>query len=304
MFKLPACRNIMRKIWHDKISMQPKNNKILRVILVAVAINVIIFCISFLQAFNVPKDATYARDFSAYYIGEWRLFHNPTQVYFGGALPSDYPIYPLVQSFKYTPNFLILFAPFITLSYQNALAAFDLFEVALIPALAFFVYKLVKNKNLAVAAPVTLIVLSDPIYASGYALGNAHVLQTILLVGALYFGFTKKPWLSALLFCFGAFDPRPALLAIPLLLWYNKQGLLKFIAGSALLLTVTNLPFLLYAGIGASFLREIMQVSIVSQWYAYDWLPIFAVAALTVMEIISFLLTKKKIRKTDSESPA
>jgi hypothetical protein len=270
------------------------NNLILKVVLAAVAINVVIFCVSFPQAFNLPKDATYARDFSAYYIGEWRLFHNPTQVYFGGALPTDYPIYPVVQSFKYTPNFLILFAPFLALSYQNALAAFDLLEVALISALAFFVYKLVKNRNLAVGAVVTFVVLCNPSYAFGYGLGNAHVLQTILLVGALYFGFAKKPWLSALLFCFGVFDPRPALLALPLLLWYNRQKLRQFLGGSIGLLAATNLPFLFYSGIGNSFIRELFQVSIVSQWYPYDWLPIFAVLAISIMELANVFSGRKK----------
>ena len=107
-------------------------------------------------------------------------------------------------------------------------------QIALIPALAFFVYKIVKDKNLVLGAIAAVIILMDPLpsptissaalsaynlqsfapsYYLGFVLVNAHVLQTVLLVGALYFGFSKKPWLSALLFAFGAFDPRAALLA-------------------------------------------------------------------------------------------
>jgi hypothetical protein len=292
----------------SKVQMLTKNRIILIVVLAAVAVNFFIFAISFPQALNLPKNATLARDFSAYYIGEWRLFHNPTQVYFGGSLPSDYPIYPVVQSFKYTPNFLILFSPFILLSYQSSLAVFDLLQVTLIPLLAYFTYKLVKDKNLYVAAIVAVVVLVNPLpspqtgnsityaagYYFGYLLGNAHVLQAVFLVGALYFGFTKKPWVSALLFTFGAFDPRSALLALPLLLWYNRQSLGRFLLGSAGLVALTNLPFFFYYGVGFSFIQEIGQGSIVSQWYPYDWVPIYAVLALTFMEI-HFVLNKKQL---------
>lgn len=185
------------------------------------------------------------------------MFNNPTKIYTGGPQPGDYQILPKLQTFKYTPSFLILFAPFLALSYQDALIAFDMVQLALIPALAFFVYKIVKDKNIAIGAVAAIIILIEPLptppidqaalnllhyrffslnpqsfapsYYVGYVLANAHILQTILLVGALYFGFAKKPWLSALLFAFGSFDPRASLLALPLLLWYNRQKILQFL---------------------------------------------------------------------------
>ena len=270
-------------------------------------INVITFCVAFPETFKA-ENATYARDFSAYYIGEWRLFHNPTQIYYGGSLPGDYQILPRVQSFKYTPSSLVLFAPFLSLSYQNALTAFDLVQIALIPALAFFVYKIVKGKNIVLGAIATVIILIDPLpalwltvpptfslnlqsfapsYYLGFALVNAHVLQTVLLVGALYFGFSKKPWLSALMFAFGALDPRAALLALPLLLWFNRQKLVQFAVGVAAFLAVTNLPFFFYYGIGFAFLKAEVKGSIVSQMYPYDWIPLYAITTLTIIEIIT-----------------
>lgn len=309
--------------------MLSKQQKIMLVIVIAVALNAITFCLAFPETFK-PVTGAWARDFSAYYIGEWRLFHNPTTIYWGGALPGDYQILPAPQTFKYTPSFLILFAPFLALSYQNALTVFGILQFALIPALAFFVYKIVKDKKLVFAAIAAVIVLIEPLptppidqatlnllqsrffsinaqsfsptYYVGYALGNAHILQTILLVGALYFGFTKKPWLSALLFAFGAFDPRGALLALPLLLWYNREKILPFIVGAVSFLGITNLPFFFYHGIGLNFLRAEVSGSVVSQMYPYDWIPLYAVAALTVIEIISaakntkmsFLQTRKK----------
>jgi hypothetical protein len=289
-----------------------KEQKIVRVLLVLIVLNIVFFCFAYPETFK-PENATYARDYSAYYIGEWRLFHNPAQIYFGGVLPSDYRILPNPQSFKYAPSFLILMAPFSTLNYQNSLNAFDLLQIALIPALAFFVYKLVKDKSLVVGAVTAVVVMIDPLpslltnsggltinlgsfapsYLVGYVVVNAHILQTILLVGALFFGYAKKPWFSALLFAFGILDPRAALLAFPLLLWYNRKKLFQFIAGSAVFIGITNLPFFFYYGIGFSFLKAEFNRNIVSQMYPYDWIPLYAVAALTVAEIITTVQHKK-----------
>lgn len=124
-------------------------------------------------------------------------------------------------------------------------------------------------------------------------LGNAHVLQVVLLLGALYFGFAKKPWLSALLFAFGAFDPRAALLALPLLLWYNRHSLLKFVVGVAGFLATTNLPFFFYHGIGFTFLHAEVSSGIAGQMYPYDWIPIYSIAALSIIEAITVLRDKK-----------
>ena len=295
--------------------MLSKKQKIILAILIAVALNVITFCFAYPETFK-PENATYARDFSAYYIGEWRLFHNPTKIYVGGSQPGDYQILPEPQTFKYTPSFLILFAPFLALSYQNALNVFDWVQLALIPALAFFVYKIVKDKTIVLGATAAIIILIDPLpslltnsanafilnvqsfspsYYLGYVLANAHILQTVLLIGALYFGFTKKPWLSALLFAFGAFDPRGALLALPLLLWYNRQKLLQFIGSTVTFLLATNLPFFFYYGIGFAFLNEEVNGNIVSQMYQYDWIPLYAVAALTIIEIITVIHRNPKM---------
>jgi hypothetical protein len=294
--------------------MLSKKQKIILVILIAVALNAITFCLAFPETFK-PGSTTWARDFSAYYIGEWRLFHNPTTIYWGGVQPGDYQILPAPQTFKYTPSFLILFAPFLALSYQNALTAFDLVQLALIPALAFFVYKILKDKNLVLGAIAAIIILIDPLpsplinsativslnagsfspsYYLGYVLVNAHVLQTVLLIGALYLGFAKKPWLSALMFAFGAFDPRAALLALPLFLWYNRQKVLQFITSMVTFLLATNLPFFFYYGIGFAFLHTEVNRNIVSQMYQYDWIPLYAVATLTVVEIITVIRRKRK----------
>jgi uncharacterized membrane protein len=133
----------------------------------------------------------------------------------------------------------------------------------------------------------------SPSYLCGYTLANAHVLQNMLLVGALYFAFSKKPWLSALMFTFGAFDPRVALVAAPLLLWYNRQSLIKFVGATAVLLAATNLPFFLYSGIGESFLTLVVTGNVVSQLYLYEYIPLYSIAALTLLEIGTVLYNKR-----------
>ncbi len=120
---------------------------IVSVIIVALTLNLITFVFAYPEMFK-SSSSTLARDFSAYYIGGWRLFHNPTKIYAGGSQPGDYQILPKPQTFKYTPSFLILISPFLILSYQDAFIAFNIVQLASMLALAFFVYKLVKDKNL------------------------------------------------------------------------------------------------------------------------------------------------------------
>lgn len=297
-----------------------KKQVLILVIVLAVALNVITFLVAYPQTFT-PEFPYLSRDFSAYYLGEWRLFHNPTEIYYPGPLPGDYQILPHPQAFKYAPSFLVLFTPILALNYQNALDAFDLLQVALIPVLAFFVYKLVKDKNVVLGSIAAVIVLIAPLpslqietegingplsyhwinftpqtlsqsYFVGYTVANAHILQTLLLVGALYFGFTKKPWLSALLLTLGSFDPRSAILALPLLLWYNRQSIVKFVVGASAFLAVFNLPFFFYYGIGFAFLKSEMSGYIVTQLYQYDWIPLYSIAALSIVEIITFVRSR------------
>jgi hypothetical protein len=269
-----------------------------------------------------PSSPTLAKDFSAYYIAGWRLYHNPTAIYAGGSQPGDYQILPKPQTFKYTPSFLIIISPFLLLNYQNAFIAFNLVQLFLMPIFAFFVYKLVKDKNLILAALASTIVILAPLpsfpidqaaqaqlfyrftsirlqtfswsYYWGWAVGQAHILQTVLLTGAMYFGTSKKPWLSALMFTLGAFDPRFALMALPVILWYNRKNILRYAAATISLLSLTNLPFFLYHGIGFAFLNATVSTRIISQMYAYDWIPFYSILALTLIEAATILNSKIK----------
>jgi hypothetical protein len=300
-----------------------RNTAIISVIILALILNFSIFLKAYPETF-VPQTPTLERDFSAYYMGAWRLFNNPSQVYYDGSLPGDYPLVGAPQPFKYLPNFLIWFSPFLLLSYQNALNAFDILMFLSMIPLAFFVYRLVHGKNLFLSVAVVLIVLLQPIlispsigyddlnflhyriisldvqtispsYLCGYTLANAHVLQNTLLVGAIYFAYIKKPLISALLLTFAAFDPRVALVALPLLLWYNRESLVKFVGGTAVMLLATNLPIFLYGGVGESFLSMVVHASVVSQMYLYEYIPLYAIGALTLLELVTEI-SKRRIK--------
>jgi hypothetical protein len=315
-----------------------KKTAIIAVILLSLVINFQIFCYAYPQTFE-PQAPDLARDFSAYYIAAWRLFHNPTAVYSDGVQPGDYQLVGKPQTFRYPPALLIVFVPLLTLSYQNALNAFDIVQFLSILALAFFVYKLIKDKPLIPSSVVAVIVIANPLlflpsvkysvtsflhwrivslhlqtispsYYCGYVLANAHILQNTLLVGALYFGFAKKPWLSALLFTFSTLDPRAALFALTLLLWYNRQAIRKFIAGSAVFLGVTNLPFFFYNGIGFALFQSNFRPSVnLLEMILYEWIPFCSIAALTILEIVTALYNRRtclnfplKTRKTEVHS--
>ena len=314
---------------------QKLSNKqiIISVILIAMALNIISFYLAYPEI-TKPESATLARDFSAYYTGAYRLFHNPTKIYSDGIQPGDYQILPQPQTFKYTPSFLILFTPFLTLNYLNSITVFDVMQLFLIPLLAFFVYKLVKDKNLVLGAIAAIVILIQPLptpsvnfppapqvnlwlfsvnsqsfapsYYCGYVFVNAHVLQTVLLVGALYLGFAKRPWLSALLFTFGLLDPRAAVITLPLLLWYNRQQIRQFMLATTIFVAATILPFFFYNNIGFTFLHSELNGYVISQSYAYDWIPIYGVVALTILEIVTVRLKKRKdvnIKATNTKVP-
>jgi hypothetical protein len=301
-----------------------KKNALITVIVLAVILNFQVFLTAYPITLT-PQFPDLARDFSAYYMGEWRLIHNPTQLFLLGTQSGDYPIIGNSQPFKYTPNFLLMFMPFIGLSYLNAIVAFDSLQFLSVAAMAFCSYKLLKGKPLFAAVVVAMIVLVNPLvllhtnttgdntifnylhwriyslhaqtvsptYYLAYSLGNAHILQTSLLVIALYFGFIKKPLLSALLFTFGAFDPRAALFALPLLLWYNRGFIKKFVAGSAVFIAVTNLPFFFYYNVGFNFLKSVLNPQVGGNFFMYDLLPICAVLALTTLEIASYFYNQR-----------
>jgi hypothetical protein len=273
---------------------RPCSRKMVFFVLIAVLL-VINFCtlvLAFPETFKLDGGGKLAKDFSAYYIGAWRLLHDPSKVYTRGVInDGEYQIYPQPQAYKYLPSFLVLLFPLLPLSYHDALIAFDAFQFMLLPLMAFLLYRLLGKKSLAVTLPVAVIVFIPfplphwgPIatYYWQWAEGQAKVFETFLFLLAFYLGTRGKPYLSAIAFGFAAFDPRFALLALPLFLFYNKTNLRAAIGAGVGMMLLLNF-WLFYPPTGAGFINMIFTDGVNTALYAYAYIPLFTLASLIVV---------------------
>ena len=222
---------------------QPRLIKTIFIIAVAIliALNLYTFIVAYPETYTpspgINTQAPYlAKDFSAYYVGAWRLWHNPSQIYHFGALGGAEPVTPpYPEAYKYLPSFLLIVSPLLALDYQQALLAFDIIQFMLLPVMAYMLYKLLGNKHLAVTFAVMVIALLLPFPTANWGLspsyywqwgeGQAKVFLTFLLLLSFYFGSKGKPILSGIALALGFFDVRFGLLAIPLFVMYNRKNL-------------------------------------------------------------------------------
>lgn len=238
---------------------------------------------------------TLAKDFSAFYTAAWRLLHDPGQVYTTGYLnDGEYHILPQPESYKYLPSFLLMVLPFSVLPYQQALTAFDVFQFLLLPLVALLVYEITKEKGIAPTLIVAIIALLLPSPSPHWSLsaayywqwgeGQSKVLETFLLLLSFYLGKTKRPALSGIVLALSAFDPRLALVALPLFVMYNRAGLKSAFGAGAITLLATNAA-LLIPGTGSGFLAMLLNSGLTTPPYYYVLIPLLTVVALTIVNI-------------------
>jgi len=236
-----------------------------------------------------------AKDFSAFYVGAWRLLNDQSNVYTPGNVNDGGPLTPpQPEGYKYLPSFLLLVAPFLALGYQQALTAFDVFQFLLLPLIALLVYRLVGEKGLAVTAVVAVIALLQPsplphwsLSASYYwqwAEGQPKVLETFLILASFYLGKTKRPLLSGAVLALSVFDVRFAVLALPLFVMYNRASLraagLTFVAVSLL----TNAALLL-PGVGSGFVMMVFSPGLSTPIYYYVLIPLLTILSITAVNV-------------------
>ena len=164
---------------------------------VGVAVLIILNLYTFLVAYPETHTLTpginamgtvLAKDFSAYYIGAWRLWNNPAQIYTLGALHGAEPaITPSPEAYKYLPSFLVIVSPFLSLNYQHALTAFDIFQFLLLPLMAFMLYELLGKKGLAITFVVMAIALLLPFPAPN----GGFLVELLLAMGRRT---SQSPW--------------------------------------------------------------------------------------------------------------
>ncbi len=270
---------------------------LLSIVIASILLNLYTFVQAYPETFAIDSGCCasqiLAKDFSAYYIGGWRFFHDPSNVYTKGLVNNGEPyIYPQPQPYKYLPSFLVFVAPMLFLGYHDALIAFDIAQFLLLPVMAFVVYQLLRDRSVLTAAIVIIILMLQPSPTPHWGLsvsyfwqwgeGQDKVLNTALLLLSFYLGQTRRPILSGVVFALGAFDPRFFLLSLPLFAVYNRLDLKK--SGWSLIasLAVFNSP-LLIDGIGAGFLQMVVQRGVGTPLYYYALIPFLTLVSLMVL---------------------
>jgi hypothetical protein len=233
------------------------------------------------------------RDFSVYYIAAWRMFHNPSQIFTTGHIADGEPtIYPSLTPYKYLPSFLVLISPLINLTYYPAFWIFDAFQFALLPLMAFLLYTLLEKKNPAIAFLILVLVLLLPYpmpgrglsvsYFMSWAEGQAKIFLSFLLLVSFYFGYKGRAALSGVTFALGAFDPRFALLALPLFLFYNKSKLKAAFVPMIIALIGTNF-MVFYPGTAQDFLNMVLGSGSTTPIYTPAWIPLVMLVSLILI---------------------
>jgi len=277
------------------VSLKSKKQFFIVVVIIIIALN--LYTLSFAYPImNRPLNlggADLPRDFSVYYIAAWRMFHNPSQIFTTGPLPDGEPaIYPSLTPYKYLPSFLILISPLVNLSYYQAFWVFDAFQFILLPLIALLLYKLLENKNPAIAFLILIAVLLLPYpmpgrglsvsYFMSWAEGQAKIFLTFLLLSSFYLGYKGKAILSGAFFALGAFDPRFAVLALPLFLYYNRSKLKTAAIPMVLILFATNMV-VFYSGVGQGLVEMIYGSGTTTPLYTPAWIPSVMLVALTAV---------------------
>ena len=262
---------------------------------VVIALNLYTLVVAYPQTYTpshgiTPTAPILAKDFSAYYMGTWRLWNNPSHLYTSGSLNDGEPvILPHPEPYKYLPSFLLIVSPFLALSYQPALLAFDIVQFLMLPAMAYFIYKILSGKPLAVTIIVVIIALLlpyptaqwgfSPSYYWQWGEGQAKVFITFLLLLCFYLGWRGKPVLSGIAFAFGFFDPRFGLLAIPLFVTYNRKNIKLAGASAAVSLLLSN-GMLMISGMGSSFVAMVFSNAVATPLFYYSLIPLVTLSTL------------------------
>lgn len=287
-----------------------------------IALNLYTFIVAYPQTYTPSHGITatapiLAKDFSAYYMGAWRLWNDPVHIFTPGALKDGEPvILPHPETYKYLPNFLFLVSPFLSLKYQDALTAFDIVQFLMLPLMAYFIYKIESDKPLAITFIVIVVALLLPFPTSQWGFspsyywqwgeGQAKVFITFLLLLSFYLGWRGKPILSGVAYAFGFFDPRFGLLAVPLFVAYNRKNL-KAAGASAIGSILLSNAVLLYPGMGSGFTAMIFSNAVATPLYYYSLIPLCTLAVLIAVnfkeEGRAFGLIKTSSKRPAEKNP-
>jgi hypothetical protein len=270
---------------------------IITIILISINGLILIYAIPETKGMDLDCDSSgctyYARDFSAYYEGAWRLIHNPSMVYHNGNATGDYLIPPNPKDFRYIPFFLTFIIPFLALDYHNALLTFDLIQFVLLPFIAFFLYKIMTFtkqkldwKSVLIFASVFIFALASPwSYYWQWTEGQCRVLETFLILWSIY-GISKKSRFSGLLFALGSFDPRFTIISLPLAIYVAKKvnGIKTFVISAILSFFILYVGSLCYDGLAYQFYQSLL-IHDNFIFYTYELIPLFTIFSSSLVVI-------------------
>lgn len=270
-----------------------------RWLLVLVTVLLVLNLFTFLPAFSQVSTVDsgccsnhpLAKDFSGVYIGAWRLFHDPAQIYFHGYVNDGEPfIYPQPEQYKYLPSFLIITSPLLALPYGKALAFYDVLQFALLPLIGILVYRLTREQGwmATIVAETLVLLLPSPVPGWGFSVayfwqwkeGQSKVIETLLLTASLYLGKEGRSVLSGVILGIAFFDPRFALISSPLFLTFNAAKLSTAVKSFLVTLTLSNAA-LLYPALGISFVEMVFSTGISTALYPYAIIPLAETVFLT-----------------------
>ncbi len=261
-------------------------------VIIIVVLNLYTFSVAY-PTMNQPLNlggADLPRDFSVYYIASWRMFHNPSQIFNTQHLTDGEPaIYPPITPYKYLPSFLVLISPLLTFNYYQAFWIFNILQFILLPIMAFLLYSLLEKEHPLIALVVLMAVLLLPYpmpgrglsvsYFMSWAEGQAKIFLSFLLLLSFYLGYKGKSGLSGVAFALGAFDPRFAVLALPLFGFYNKGKLKAAFVPMAVVLVAFN-AVVFYPGTAAGFVGMVFDSGTTTPFFMPTWIPAIMLACL------------------------
>jgi hypothetical protein len=232
-----------------------------------------------------------AKDFSGVYIGAWRLFHDPVQVYtHGNVSDGEPPIFPQPEQYKYLPSYLLLVSPILLFPYPEAMVLYDICQFLLLPLIGITVYFLTREKGWAITVIAESLALLLPAAAPGWGFSVAYfwqwkeaqskVIETMLLTLSFYSGNVRRPVWSGVLLGLAFFDPRFALVSIPLFLFNNRTRSRTALKSMLATLILSNLA-LLYPGLGLAFVSMVFSTGASTALYPYAIIPLAEVVFLT-----------------------
>jgi len=273
---------------------------------VLIILNLYTFIVAYPETYTLTpgissSGSILAKDFSAFYVGAWRLWNNPANIYVRGALGGMEPATPpQPEAFKYLPSFLFVMSPFLALTYQPALFTFNVIQFALLPLIALLLYRLLEKKGLIVTFVVAIIALLQPFPTSQWGLslsyywqwaeGQAKVFSTFVLLLSLYLGSRGRPYLSGIALAIGFFDPRFGLLTLPLFLMYNWKTLRAALGSFVGALVFSNF-MLLYPGTGIGFLNMVLNSGLNTPFYYYSFIPFLTVVSVMFVNFREMVVT-------------